>query len=652
MCTKDFYNMKYLTAIVLLLSLNVYSQRIDPHVWEHPEKGVLSDIGANLSNDTTIDIKFYHIDVEIALDSAYIFGSVKVGLTSLIDNLSSFKLDLDSSYYVDSISTPSSSFTFIDNIIDISLNSSYSIGEYLELTIYYKGVSVLAGGYKGLRYENHDDNEIIIASLSTPYLAHTWWPCKDGTQDKSDSTFIDITIKDTLISSIAVSAISNGMLDTIEILASKKKYRWKHYYPIVPYYVMVAISNYQHFQQIYEGENYTFPLDYYVFESHMEAAQEGVAMLPEVIDLFTDIFGPYPFLNEKYGMTQLGFYGAIENQTNTITNNMSLSWFNISVHELAHMWFADMITCNTWHHGWLNEGFATYSEALWAEFKYDQYQGAISNYEYYNEGTVYMDDVSDPFNVFQSIIYNKGAYVLHMLRGVLGDSVFFDVVYDYASDNEFMYKLATTEQFQLVCENISGEDLDYFFEQWIYDERYPRYYYNYDYNESTGILEFVIDQRQSIMGWREVFKMPMEIKIEFTDGSDTIIKVVNETKLASYSFATNKNVDNIELDPNKWILKTATWDAEIVVGVKNNSDYNISVFPNPNNGSFRVFMTDAIQNKQFSLSVIDMRGILLYTTDSFTNSIEIDGLKPGTYFVIIKTDNEYLRKKVIVTNNL
>ncbi len=140
------------------------------------------------------------------------------------------------------------------------------------------------------------------------------------------------------------------------------------------------------------GGGESFPLDYYVFENDLNTAQQGVAQLPEAIQVFSDLFGTYPFDNEKYGMTQLGFYGAIENQTNTIQNTLSLSWFDVTVHELGHMWFGDMITLADWHHCWLNEGFATYSEALWDEHLYGftGYKNNIANNEFWNGGTLYL----------------------------------------------------------------------------------------------------------------------------------------------------------------------------------------------------------------------------------------------------------------------
>jgi len=624
-----------------------YGQRINPHEFDIQNNNeTVLETGANLSNDTTIDIGFYNIDIEIALDSAYLSGRVKIGFTSLIEGLDQFKIDLDDAFSIDSISSPASSYTFLDNILTISLAETFNTGDQVSLSVYYSGAPVLAGGYKGLRYEVHDNNEIIIASLSTPYLAHTWWPCKDGTQDKSDSTFINITIKDTTISSIPVIAVSNGLLDTVETIGNKKKFRWKHYYPVVPYYVMVAISNYDHFNHNYSGIT-SFPIDYYVFESHKAVAEEGVTELPDAMAFFESVFGPYPFADEKYGMTQLGYYGAIENQTNTITNNMSPSWFFVSVHELAHMWFADMITCNTWHHGWLNEGFASYAEALYSEHQYNNYNEYMDNFLYYNGGTVYMEDVSDPFSVFQSIIYNKGAYVLHMLRGVVGDSLFFDIVYDYASDDGFMYKLVTTEEFQEVCENISGLDLNYFFDQWIYDEYFPIYGYNFGYNESEGNIGLVVKQSQGNIGWREVFEMPMEVELIFLDGTDTIVNIYNSEVLQEYTIDIDKEIYFATLDPNNWILKNSNYDPSIIVDIPENQFSDINIFPNPSSGEINI----DVAVKDAVIQLVNIEGKVIYKTvidDVTGNALKITGLSSGIYTVMIINNGNSIRSKKVV----
>lgn len=607
------------------------------------------DTGANLTNDTTIDVVHYHIDVEIALDSAHIQGVVTIGIKSLIDNLTSFNLDLDDAYQIENITGDLVGFIFNDNQLQINLQNPVFTGHYFEVGIQYHGLPVLAGGYKGLRYETHDDDELIIATLSTPYLAHTWWPCKDGTQDKADSVFVDITIKDTIIASIPVVALSNGLLDTVVTQGNKKKFMWKHRYPVVPYYVMAAISNFAYFEQEFIGEGYTFPIEYYVFDSHYNTAVEGVAMMPEAMMFFTETFGPYPFRDEKYGMTQLGYYGAIENQTNTITNNMSSDWFFVSVHELGHMWFGDMITCNTWHHGWLNEGFATYSEALFSEYKYDNYQQYVEQFEYYQGGKLYQEDVSNPFTVFQSIIYNKGAYVLHMLRGIVGDDVFFDIIYQYANDGDFMYGIATTEQFQEVCENVSGLDLGYFFDEWIYDEYYPMYFYNYAYEPENNKLFIAVNQVQDVMGRREVFEMPMQIGVTLSNGNDTILEVYNDEKYAYYEFDFFEEISNITIDPNNWILKQATYDPDITVGNHEvNSQNSFKVYPNPTSENVIIRSDEILDEAEiviYSISGVKYNNAQIVTEGK---TARISGLKPGTYYFSINIDGITMQEKLVV----
>ena len=287
-------------------------------------------------------------------------------------------------------------------------------------------------------------------------------------------------------------------------------------------------------------------------------------------------------------MSQLGFYGAIENQTNTIQNSLRPSWFDTSVHELSHMWFGDMITCKSWHHGWLNEGFATYSEGLWLEYTegFEEYKIYMDGIEFYGGGTLYLENVSDPFGVFISIIYNKGAWFLHMLRGVVGDEVFFDILYQYSNDSRFRYDHADTEDFQEVCETVSGMDLNFFFNQWIYDEYYPKYNYGYYTVQADSSTHFGIEQIQSLQGWRSVFKMPVQVQFKFTDGSDTLITVWNDQINQEYQFHFSKDILTIVFDPDNWILKQKTY----ITDVSDNFDANLPIkfslsqnYPNPFN---------------------------------------------------------------------
>jgi len=595
--------------------------------------------------DETYDVRSYHIDVEISIDVEYIKGSVLI-IADAVEDLSSITLDLDDAYTINSIEG-ASSYTFSNNEIVVELENPVLTGEDFTLKVYYEGDPPLAGGYKGLRYETHDGVEPIIASLSTPYLAHTWWPCNDGTKDKADTVLIDITIDDMMVSGIQMQAISNGVLDEVESVAGGKlKYKWIHNYPIVPYYVMVAISNYQLIEQQYDNGSESFPLKYYVFDSSISQATNGVADLPDVMDLFSTLFGPYPFADEKYGMTELGYYGGIENQTNSIINNMSQSWFMVSVHELAHMWFADMITCFDWHHGWLNEGFATYAEALWIEHSQGiaQYHNYVESFEYYTDGSIYMEDVSDPFSVFQTIIYDKGAYTLHMLRHVLGDSVFFESIEEYASDINYQYGLATTEDLRQVCEDISGLDLTSFFDQWIYDEYYPKYTYDFiqdsNFNTVLGIL-----QTQENNGWREVFEMPIDIKFEFSDGTDTTVVVQNDAVFQTFGFEFTKEITSVTIDPDDWILKNAiAGDLDLSID-ENTLDNNIVIYPNPVNENLTIFNVSNINIK--SIKLYDVLGRLVITENGDVDNLDVSQLDSGVLLVKFETDQGVVTRKIV-----
>jgi aminopeptidase N len=600
----------------------------------------------NDNTDTTIDVKFYHLGLDIGIDDPYLIGNTKCIFQPLIEEFNNLHLDLNSSMHIDSITGPVAGFEHFNDIIEITLDETFGTEDLIEITIYYQGVPKLAGGYKGMRYETHGNNEPIIATLSTPYLAHYWYPCKDGPSDKPDSVYVDITVPDIEINGIGLKGISNGLLEETAVEGDTKTFKWRHRYPIVTYYVMAAVSNYELISESYTGiYGEQYPLDYYVFEETYNQSIPGVADMPLALDAFSELFGIYPFYEEKYGMTELGYYGAIENQTNTIINRMTTSYFMISVHELGHMWFGDMITCENWHHGWLNEGFATYSEALYVESQngYEAYQDYISNEQYFNGGTLYLENAQDTFNVFQPIIYSKGAYVLHMLRGVLGDEVFFEGLKNYSTDPELMYGNAVTEQLQEVMELTSGMDLEFFFNQWVYDEYYPKYQYNYEYNSITESVFLSIKQTQS---WRPLFEMPVQFELELIEGSDTIVTVWNDHEVQTFEIFGLSEVIDITIDPNGWLLDQSVYNPGLPVSVDElQNSVAMSVYPNPANYQLNINIHGFSKDCPMRIFNVEGREIFTGTIKQQKLQIDISSFDVGVYFIQVLTESRLVVKK-------
>jgi hypothetical protein len=301
------------------------------------------------------------------------------------------------------------------------------------------------------------------------------------------------------------------------------------------------------------------------------------------------------------------------------------------------MWFADMITCETWNHAWLNEGFASYSEALWIENDEGKssYHSYINSMQYFQGGTLYLQSTLDTFQIFSPIIYDKGAWALHMLRGVVGDSLFFESIGNYAQDEDFMYQNATTEQLQEVFETTCDTDLDYYFDQWVYDEFFPIYHYNFSQG-SEYFYVMLYQAQEELHGRRPVFEMPVPLFIAFEDGSDTTVTVWNDQQLQQFEFEFDKTVGFVYVDVDRWILRHEKYVPELPVGLTElKFDKQINIFPNP--VSDRITIEIEIENESllplnFSLFDLNGREITKLDINSKNHHLNLSDLKNGLYF--------------------
>jgi aminopeptidase N len=500
------------------------------------------------------DVLHYEINIDIDIPGDTIrTATVLIDCQSLTDTLSTVNLQ----FYrltVDSIvvNEDTVSYTRDGNDLLVHLDSTVSEGDTFQVAVTYHGRPIM--GLDGLG--------MFISTTSTftigaPDGSYKWFPCWDHPSDKATAD-INVTVPTGYI------VASNGTL--LEVVSggggSTETYRWSEDYPISTYLICLTVYPYATFSLWYEDGPDTMEIPIWVRPADSANAVVDFANLPDQIAHYSDLFGPYPFLDEKYAIAWFPWGGAMEHQTCVswgfpITGNQD--WEHVVAHELSHMWWGDWVTYGDYCDVWLNEGFATYCEALWWEHLYGEtglYTYMEDTQDYYinwetSSGNRFPIYDPPPEFIYCPTTYEKAASVLHMLRFLEGDSLFYAILDAYGTT--YAYANAVTADFQAICETVTGQDLDWFFDQWIYDQGYPEYelLWSYDSSGAKGYhLYVVVNQVQEDA---PIFVMPVELEITTTTGTvlDTII--LDEAQdLLQFSLADEPT--DVTLDPRYWIL--------------------------------------------------------------------------------------------------
>ena len=654
---KKFY---FYTLFTLFLSIAIIEAQSDNTTrWKLREYDLKKHQWTNLfentyyAGDQTIDVTYCKLDLIVTVSPNYITGKVTVQARVDTSMINSLFLDFAQNMIVDSIiisETVTAQFNHQDNKIIISLDHNYFFNELVTLTVFYQGLPSPAVNGLGFNFDSHSGYPVIW-SCSEPYFANYWWPCKDTPADKADSADIVLTTDTSLI------PVSNGSLkDVTNNNNGTHTYTWKVHYPIAQYLISVAISNYQLYTNYYVYSisdsmaitNYLYP------ESYTQQNIDKLDLVPEMLAIFSSLFGEYPFINEKFGHAEC--FTAMEHQT--ITSIVAFDEDLVS-HETAHQWFGDKITCRDWHHIWLNESFAEYGSALWEQFKYgreayDQYIFAVMNLVKTLNHSVWVEDISDPANIFRGESYFRGCIVLHMLRGVMGDTLFFKTLNDYINDPELVYGVATTEDFQRVAEEVFGEDLDYFFSEWIYGVKYPKYkiYWGKEQADSTWDLGIKIEQ--TVNSSPQFFTMLVEIKVSYAAG-DTIIKLFNDSQVQEYTLNLPSEPLSITFDPNNWILEDVLSIVSEVAEENYPSEFFLSQnYPNPFNPITKIKYSIP-QSTHVSIKIFNTVGKEIGTlvneekpAGDYEIEFAAENFSSGVYFYQLKAGEFVKTRKMIL----
>ena len=565
---------KLLTALLFLLATTLSFSQDAP---QNPVGSVLcSDKKSNSQNaffeNVNADIKhsFNVLDYKMNIDvyNCFISPYPKSFTASVIvkfevdSSLNSIKLNaVQSSLLIDSVSMAGVSFTHTSNILNINLIRTYNPGEIVEVKIYYK-------------HKNVTDNAVFISGgfLFTdcePEGARKWFPCWDKPSDKAT---IDLTAR--VPSNVKLA--SNGRLEDSIKTADTIYYHWVSRDPIATYLmIMTAKVNYNldivyWHSSLNPGDS--IPMRFYWNAGENVASVRNMEnKLLQMTTTFSQLFSEHPF--EKNGFAALNnqfVWGGMENQS--LTSICPNCWYeSLITHEFAHQWFGDMITCATWADIWLNEGFATYIEALWIEQQsgYSAYKSEIngdaSSYLSSNPGwaisnpawAITTPSTNTLFNY--AITYLKGACVHHLLRYVVGDQAYFQGLHNYANDPALKYKSAVISDFKDHLSAAYGEDLTWFFDEWIYQPNHPVYANNYWITGAgTNLWQvgFVAKQTQTNTPFH---KMPIEVKISFLSAPDTVIRVMNDANNQIFMWQFNHQPSSVSFDPyNNIVLKQAS----------------------------------------------------------------------------------------------
>ena len=534
-----------------------------------------------VTNDAMFDydVKWYDLYFDLDPVNEIIHARTQILFQSEVNALSTVILDLTDVLTVDSVFGAGTEFTRGGDLITITLTDTLALGEQAILGIAYHGQPQAEVGFQGFEFGSHNGHP-IISTLSEPYGARSWWPCKDSPRDKADSVAITIRAPGDLI------AVSNGMLvNTIDNLDGSKTWFWQHNYPITTYLVHLAVTNYEYWTDVYHfSDGDSMPLEYWVYpEYYSTFYTRWQTDTPYIMDAYNELFGKYPYENEKYGMVQFNWGGGMEHQT---CSSMGGAGEILNAHEMAHQWWGDMITCADFHHIWLNEGFAAYSEALYAENRFGtaSYFSAMSNKDWDFYGSIYRVDTTSVNSIFNRIVYDKAAWVLHMLRHVVGDENFFDILTQWR--NEYEFSTVRTEDFQNVAENVYGSDLTWFFDEWIYGAGRPLYRWWWgvqNTNNDSTIITLQVDQTQD--NSYPTYTMPIDIHL--SDAThDTVLVVWNDSRSQEFSLALPFNPGTVQFDPEKWVYRRATQVTSLDEETLLANDFSLGEgYPNPFNGA-------------------------------------------------------------------
>ena len=519
------------------------------------------------ARDRRFDVQHIRLDITLDMQEGRVSGTASIQLTPIVDGVRSVTLDAVD-LVVHRVGSNGRSLLF-DNDgkqLVIHLGRPRKTGRRITLEVEYE-----ARPQRGLYFNRPDD-----AYPNTPWQVWSqgededsrfWFPCYDYPNDRVTSEVV-VTVPTPYF------ALSNGRLsEARQGTNGTQTYHWKQEQPHATYLITLVVGQFTKIEEEVDG----IPVQYYVPPGREEDGRRTLGQTPDVLRFFAQKTGvPYPWAKYAQVMVADFTFGGMENTTaTTLTESvlhdqrahLDFSATPLVAHEAAHQWFGDLITCRDWAHAWLNEGFATYFELLYNEhhegldeFVYARMQEAdaylAEDRERYRRPIV-CDTYDVPMNLFDRHLYEKGGLVLHMLRHVLGDDLFFKAIHHYLT--RYRNQSVVTADLQKAVEEATGQSLDWFFQQWVYSGGHPEYKVDYSWDATTRIATLKVAQTQPTDQLTPLFRMPVDIVAYTRRGGRHVFHVEVKEKEHTFHLPLPEKPTFLQFDPGNQVIKALTF---------------------------------------------------------------------------------------------
>lgn len=639
---------KLLTLLVIgTSSLTVLSQKENSahcskrdHVNNHSLKSSSLSV-AQISETEKYNVHFYSLDLAMNNLVTTVAGTAEIHAKANV-LLDSALFELFPTMTISEVRVNGLAVTYSRNASAVKAPVNASLGQSFIISVDYNGTPPTAatnplGGSGMTNASSPSWGNQVTWSLSEPFSAYEWWPCKQSLSDKADSVSVKVTVPSTC------KAGSNGLLENVVDLGNgTSRYEWKHRHAIDYYLISVAVAQYVEYTVYANPVGALAPImiQNYIYDNPatLPNFQSDIDETVDFIELFSDLYGMYPFADEKYGHCMAPISGGMEHQTMT-----SQGFFNkgLTAHELGHQWWGNSVTCASWADIWVNEGFASYSEYLMLENLYpseknqhmlDVHDNVMSQ----TGGSVWVLDSLNEGRIFSGrLTYDKGASIIHTMRFMLNDDIdFFQALKNFQID--FADSVARGIDFKETLEAESGLDLTNMFNEWYFGEGYPTY--SARWNSVGANLFLEISHTASMPSITPTFTNPLEMRFSRSGLSDTIIRFDINTNLDQYFVENIGTVTNIvSFDPNNWVINKVGTKVNDVNFIELADLENLSVakdlfiYPNPTNGTISIggsFTGEA------QLTIVASNGaVLVNKIVQSKEVIDVSNIESGVYFV-------------------